>query len=86
MVDKSVSANDFGKKGFDELGTVIPIVVSLVQETLRDIPYEVTEWNVVDVFGKRSLYGLRVISVKHIHLSTSVQMWFTVSWSAMRGM
>lgn len=68
-------------KGFDELGTVIPIVVSLVQETLRDIPYEVTEWNVVDVFGKRSLYGLRGISVKihpFVHLSTDVVHGFLV--------
>ena len=81
MVDKSVSANDFGKRAFDELGTVIPIVVSLVQETPRDIPYEVTEWNVVDVFGKRSLYGLRGISVKihpFVHLSTDVVHGFLV--------
>ena len=40
-----------------------------------------TEWNVVDVFGKRSLYGLRGISVKihpFVHLSTDVVHGFLV--------
>ena len=32
-------------KGFDELGTVIPIVVFLVHETLGDIPHEMAGGN-----------------------------------------
>ena len=71
----------FREKGFDETGTVVPVVVFLIHETLGDIPHEMPERNVVDVFSKWVRYGLGSICMKiHplIHLSTDMVYGFLV--------
>ena len=52
------------EKGFDETGTVVPIIIFLVHETLGDIPHEMAEWDIGNLFRQPSCYRLRLVSVK----------------------
>lgn len=52
------------EKGLDKIGTVVPVVVFLVHETLGDVPHEMAERNVGNLPGQPSCYRLGLVAVK----------------------
>ena len=85
----SVSANSRGNKCFDETGTCCPHYnISCIMKRSVDVPHEMAERDIGNLFRQPScLDRLRLVSVKvYIQLFTSLQIWFTVSSSAIRGM